>query len=353
MNDASRYRQGQRWRFEPSVAEFEDTLVIGAVIEAHPAWGWNERKYEVYVRYSDAAKASIPFDYDGTTLSLTDEGLGRSVSKLVSSDVELPWWWVYGRRFKSQKDAPGGRGSFSCDRVSDVLPLVFQSATQVAEMARARREALEAHREKFGSKRAKPTPTKSVSESWERIEAWFAENAHSITSSLAPGASAARIKKFEEAIGARLPGDFKESVSIHDGGGWWVPWRHGDLLSLEQILEQWKMYFGWQAKGGYATDDWRADEIKGPIKRVFWNKKRIYVTDNSGDHLTLDLEPPADGTYGQVIDHCHEVGPKEVIAAGWGEFLCNLVKDLESGKYVYLPAEGSLELVEEVERELE
>ena len=158
--------------------------------------------------------------------------------------------------------------------------------------------------------------------------------------------------RFEKEIDARLPDDFKESLRIHDGGGWWVPWRHGDLLSLEQILEQWKMYSDWQAKGEYATggDNWRADNIKGPIKRVFWNKKRIYVTDNSGDHLTLDLDPPADGTYGQVIDHSHEVGPMEVVATGWGEFLRNLVEDLESGKYVYLKHEGSLELVEEVER---
>ena len=77
-----------------------------------------------------------------------------------------------------------------------------------------------------------------------------------------------------------------------------------------------------------------------------------HVTDNSGNHLTLDLDPPSDGTYGQVLDHCHEVGPKEVIASGWGDFLRKLVEDLESGKYVYLKHEGSLELVEELERQL-
>ena len=84
---------------------------------------------------------------------------------------------------------------------------------------------------------------------------------------------------------------------------------------------------------------------------MFWNKKRIYVTDNSGDHLALDLDPPADGKYGQVLHHSHEIGPTEVVASGWGEFLRTLVDDLESGKYVYLEHEGSLELVEELEQE--
>ncbi len=42
----------------------------------------------------------------------------------------------------------------------------------------------------------------------------------------------------------------------------------------------------------------------------------------------------------------------EVVASGWAEFLRMLVEDLESGKYVLLEDAGSLELVEEVEREL-
>jgi len=150
-----------------------------------------------------------------------------------------------------------------------------------------------------------------------------------------------------------LPDDFKESVRVHDGGGWSEPCRHGELLSLEGILDQWKMYSDWQAKGEYSTgDDWMPRDVKGPIKPVFWNKRRIYVTDNSGDHLTLDLDPPAGGSYGQVLDHCHEVGPREVLARGWGEFLKILVEDLESGKYVYLKHVGDIELVEQLEREL-
>jgi cell wall assembly regulator SMI1 len=354
MKSPFRYGLGQRWAFKGSVAEFENSLVIGAVNEAHPEWGSNERTYEVYVRYSDVAKPAIPPEYDGTILSLTDKALDRNVTELVGTNVRLPWWWVYGRRLRSNKDAPNSRGKFSCDRISDVLPLIFQHAKQVAERARTRQEAVRIHLEKPARRQRRPKPSKSVAESWSRIEAWYAENAYSLDrSSLAAGATAGTIRRFEKSIGAQLPEDFKESVRIHDGGGWWVPWRHGELLSLDGILKQWTMYCEWQAKGKYATDDWRPLMVKGPIRPVFWNKRRIYVTDNSGDHLTLDLDPPESGAYGQVLDHSHGVGPTAVVASGWGEFLRNLVEDLESGKYVYLEDEGGLELVEELERGLE
>src|ERR1700677_3273303 len=113
------------------------------------------------------------------------------------------------------------------------------------------------------------------------------------------------------------------------------------------------MYSAWQAKGEYATGDWRAHDIKGPIKPVFWNKRRIYITDNSGDHLTLDLDPPENGRYGQVLHHSHEVGPTKVVAASWSDFLNQLAIDLESGKYIYFEYEYQLDLVEYVEEEEE
>ena len=142
MAEAVQYHEGQRWAFKPPVAGFEDTLVIGGVTEAHPEWGWNERKYDVYVRYSPAATGSIPADYDGVILSLTDAGMDRSVTDLVESGVELPWWWVYGRRFDSKEKAPNSRGVLSCDRVSDVLPHKFAGAKQQLEATREREESL-------------------------------------------------------------------------------------------------------------------------------------------------------------------------------------------------------------------
>ncbi len=97
---------------------------------------------------------------------------------------------------------------------------------------------------------------------------------------------------------------------------------------------------------------WIPREINGPIKPIFWNPRRIYITDNSGNHLTLDLDPPEDGTYGQILDHDHEVGPTVVVAPSWSALLRQLVEDLESGKYIYFEQFGTLALLDEVERRM-
>jgi hypothetical protein len=39
MTILSRYQPGQRWEFKTNVDEFENTLVIGRVLEPRPAWG--------------------------------------------------------------------------------------------------------------------------------------------------------------------------------------------------------------------------------------------------------------------------------------------------------------------------
>lgn len=336
-----RYREGQRWTFSGAITEFENTLVIGRAIDAHPEWGWNEPKYEVYVRFSQTAKDHIPVDYDGVILGLDDAGMERSVTTLVERGVELPWWWVYGRRFKRKKDAPNSLSVLSCDSVRSVLRHQYDAAVRRAEDIRDRAEALRLHEEKYGKLKKKPKPSKSVAESWARIEAWYAEHGPGPLGSLAKGATKSAVDKFEREIGAKLPDDFKESVRIHDGGGWWVPHGHGELLSLEEILSGWKMYAEWQVENGFGMgDDWKPREIKGPAKNIWWNKQRIHITDNSGDHLTLDLDPSPDGRYGQVLDHSHEVGPTEVVASSWGEFLSNLAVGLESGKFIYSKCTG-------------
>ena len=107
------------------------------------------------------------------------------------------------------------------------------------------------------------------------------------------------------------------------------------------------MYRDWQARGEYAIpggEDWTTSAIEGPIKPIFWNVKRLFITDNSGDHLTLDLDPPPRGQYGQVFNHSHEVGPEKVLAPSWSAFLTELADDLEAGTYVYVEEEDTVAL---------
>ena len=54
---------------------------------------------------------------------------------------------------------------------------------------------------------------------------------------------------------------------------------------------------------------------------------------------TLDLDPPEDGMYGQVLDHSHEVGPFSPRTGCVSE----PTEDLETGKYIWFEFEHSLE----------
>jgi cell wall assembly regulator SMI1 len=107
------------------------------------------------------------------------------------------------------------------------------------------------------------------------------------------------------------------------------------------------MYREMQTQGEYAihgSDSWAPDSIDGPIKPSFWNPKRICLTDNSGDHLILDLDTPDEGLRGQIIDHSHEVGPQTMVATSWADLLHQLADDLEAGVYVYVEEEEMVTL---------
>ena len=340
--EAREYRMGQRWEIDSDVPEFERTVVIAAVEEAQPEWGTDEAAYSVYIRFSPVAKNSLAEDLDGLVLSMDTEGLDRSLTALVESEVELPWWWIYGRRLEERSDAPRMSGTYSSDRISDDLAGLFRMMLE--QDGFAKQSVPQRSSSTFAKPQGKKKPVgaeQAASPSpGNGSPPGITANAPAYKSSLALGASEAAIAAFEQAVGLRLPDDFRESVSIHDGGDLEIPPRRGELLSLDRIFEQWQMYREWQAKGDYAPADWAVEEGVGPIKPVFWNSKRIHITDNSGDHLTLDLDPPPHGVYGQIIDHSHETGPAAVLAPGWGEFLRQLVNDLESDKFAYLECEG-------------
>ena len=181
-----------------------------------------------------------------------------------------------------------------------------------------------------------------ISESWNRIIEWHDRNTPEGEFTLNPGASSQALESFAQLIGEDLPDDFCESYSMHDGGNFWLA-HFGELMSLDNIKGEWKKYKEWQSEGEYAIDGdplWNPRDLDGPIKPIFWNPKRIFFTDNGGgDHLALDLDPPSDGSRGQVIYHSHEVGPKNCIAISWNEFLGKFADDLESGAYVYIESE--------------
>lgn len=348
MNSTQPYEVGQRWEFQTDVPEFENTAVIAKVIEPRPEWGQTENEYEVYVRFASRVRHLLPPKRDGVVLLLKKEGLDRSAVRLVEQGVDLPWWWIYGLELDSEDEAPNSIGRMQCGHLSESLAYLFQTEKQRAEYLTSRRLALQKHQEKYRNVTV-PPPSRSISESWRRIVAWLTENGQGYQ--LSPGASDASIAQFEETIGSPLPDDFKESLRLYDGPQ--IPGENGEFLSLARMEEQWSMYRDWQLEGNYAdgSEDWEVRDCEGPVKPIFWSVKRIPVTDRSGDHLMLDLDPPPEGHYGQVLDHSHEVGPERVVASNWAAFLSQLAQDFVSGQFVAFEKDG-IEHINAVKRTL-
>ncbi len=178
----------------------------------------------------------------------------------------------------------------------------------------------------------------SVGQAWNRIAQWHEQHCPAGVFQLNPGASQSDIAEVEAVTGQTFPEDVRESFRRHNGGATdttWLLW-YGELLDLNDVIEQWKMYRQMQETQGYGVgEDWRPHALIGPAKPIWWNTSRIHLTDNSGEHLTIDLDPPDDGHLGQIIYHDHEIGPTEVLAASWLELLEQIANDLEAGKYVY------------------
>jgi cell wall assembly regulator SMI1 len=104
----------------------------------------------------------------------------------------------------------------------------------------------------------------------------------------------------------------------------------GELLSLEGIFKQWAIWRDLLESGDFEGNQ---SDPSGPIKRDWWNLRWIPFTHNGGgDHYCLDLDPPADGVVGQVIDFGHETGPIRVLAPSLREYLEWYAGALESGR---------------------
>lgn len=275
------FKKGQRWEFSSDVAEFEAHLVIWREDWVHASTG-KEKLFTVFVPFSGAGRKVLPstgkLALEGAFLTMTAPDLDRSVTNLRENEVKLP---------SGQDRLP----PWSCTVLRETLPKRFEALRSLLDDEQKRHAAMQRTMSEL-RKAGPPKRSNSIAESWSRI-AEFLKNIEE-GFSVNKGASPTDIDRLETLIGAQLPRSYANDSS-----------------------------------------DWKVRDCHGPIKPIFWSAKRIPVTDNSGDHLILDLDPPADGVNGQVIHHSHEVGPLQVLASSWADFLANLVDDLESGKYYY------------------
>jgi cell wall assembly regulator SMI1 len=182
----------------------------------------------------------------------------------------------------------------------------------------------------------------TLAENWGRIVAWYEVNTPSGTLRLPPGASPQALDAAEAKLGQRLPDDLRSFYRLHDGlGGSWLL-HYGEFLSLDNLVMQWGWYADMERTEDPADPLYQTKAVSGPIKPVWWSSRRLPVTDNSGDHTMIDLDPAPGGTVGQVITYDHEVGPMRVLAPSFSAWLALIAVALEAGKAIWQETHGAV-----------
>lgn len=151
----------------------------------------------------------------------------------------------------------------------------------------------------------------TVSESWDRIEAWFAR--HHIAELLHPPASDAAIEAAQAEVGLRFPADLVESLRRHDGVHWTaalVPYSWV-LRPLDRVVAEWRERTDDLAARQEAEiddmsdeddDDWT--EVEDGEEDDFWGWNPAWLpiaADGSGCTLIVELRPgPVFGVVGNL-----------------------------------------------------
>jgi cell wall assembly regulator SMI1 len=177
-----------------------------------------------------------------------------------------------------------------------------------------------------------PPPERRAGESeavwaWRRIEQWLEAQEEGLSARLAPGATVEALDAAERKLGVRLPEEVRESYLRHDGEqevlGLFLGWTQ---MSLRDVQREW------------AFERWveRAPRSRGPVKAQSWSPRWIPVLANgAGDFLCVDLDPPEEGTPGQVIAVYHDDPERIRMTRSFTSWLSRFAGRLEAGEYAY------------------
>jgi cell wall assembly regulator SMI1 len=140
---------------------------------------------------------------------------------------------------------------------------------------------------------------------------------------LPPGASEDAIAAAEQALGFTLPEEVRAWYRAHDGGGDRYIANNRELLSLDRMVSEWKVWKDLLDQGVFEGND---HSSPGPgVQQKWWIPEWLPVTyDGAGNHDVIDLAPDIDGRVGQIVEFWHDDDDREVIAANLLEFLLDV-----------------------------
>ena len=176
-----------------------------------------------------------------------------------------------------------------------------------------------------------------MKDEWDRFKAWLSENCAAEIRGLNDPATSDEFDELESIIAMKLPDDFKQYLTIHNGqgsdGGGIVD--GSILLSTVEIIREWESLKYQLENTDLDLEEYyveRDDGLKGDVLNSKWIP---FVSDRNGNYFCLDLDPAEGGSYGQIIDLYHDDFERNILSVSFKEWFSQYVSDLEDGEYVY------------------
>jgi predicted DNA-binding WGR domain protein/cell wall assembly regulator SMI1 len=139
---------------------------------------------------------------------------------------------------------------------------------------------------------------------------------------LSKGASEKAIAAAEKALGQVLPDEVKAFYRRHDGSEDDSALEWGELLSLERMVDEWKVWKGLLDDGTFESND-HGEPGKG-VRKHWWIPEWIPFTyDGAGNHKVIDLAPAKGGVRGQIVDFWHDDGSRTVAGKSFLQWLAD------------------------------
>jgi len=177
-----------------------------------------------------------------------------------------------------------------------------------------------------------------ITKSFAKIRSWARQHAPDVTFN--PPANPAALDNFSEKSGLSLPEDLRKAWLVADGetrksAGIIGNWR---LMPIAEIQAAWGLLSKLSEKGGFNSKKPK----KSPyLRHAWWHPSWIPVaTSDTGHYFCISTDPPESKRSGQVLLFLQNQPERPLIAGSLRAWFDRIVRDLESGLYIYDPEEG-------------
>lgn len=184
-----------------------------------------------------------------------------------------------------------------------------------------------------------------MKEVWNRIKKWIEENEPKLLDLLNDATTIDELITLEESIGRTFPEEFGEFYLIHNGqksdGDYLM--NGEELLSIERMTSEWEIWANALDEGVFEAGVSHKSEPENGIKKNWWNKYWIPITqDGNGNNTCIDLDPSFKGRKGQIIKIWHDSPERELKSNSFKEWIEMYAKKLEDREYYYSEEWGGI-----------